>query len=396
MSASPRSTRSWHLRPALAPALAWCGALAYPVLLYVAVLNEPEPTGSRLLLPAVLAMLALPLLRRRPLPALALMLAGSFAATVTAASNLADFPFMAPDPAWQIGWLQALLTDLAVGWIAATRRRWTGLAAAASALAVQIAAAGYYRTGSDAFLSGVVFLVLLLALAWLTGYRVQERREHAATVRAQAAAQAVTAERLRIARELHDMVAHSIGIIAIQAGTGRRVIDTRPEEARSSLAVVETTSRETLAGLRRMLGALREAGPQGAPSAPAPGLTDVDRLVAATKDGGVRVDVEWRGVRRPLPVDVELSAFRVIQEGVTNVVRHADTHECRVVIDYQEDGLAIEITDDGPGPATAGTGFGIIGMRERAALLHGQFTAGPRPEGGFRVAARLPVPVATL
>ncbi|MFE7707689.1 sensor histidine kinase [Streptomyces sp. NPDC057486] len=393
MSVSARATLPRRLRPSVAQALAWCGALAYPILLYVAVLNEREPTGVRLLLPAVLSVLTIPLLRRRPLPALMPILAGSFAATSTAASTLASaFPFMAPGQAWQIGCLQALLTDLAVAWIAATRTRRTALAAAALTLAEQIAAVGYYRTGRDVFVPTIVFLVLMLALAWLTGYLVQERREHAETVRVQAAEQAVTAERLRIARELHDMVAHSLGIIAIQAGTGRRVIDTQSAEARNALATIETTSRDTLAGLRRMLGSLRKAEPEEAPLAPASGMTDVDWLVATTRNGGVRVDVEWRGERRPLPMDIELSAFRIIQEGLTNVVRHADTHECRVVIDYQEDELSIEITDDGQGPTPAGIGYGITGMRERTFLLRGQFTAGPRPEGGFRVAARLPVP----
>ncbi|MGN9792912.1 sensor histidine kinase [Streptomyces sp. OZ13] len=393
MSVSPRVPRSW--RPPSTPlrALAWCGALAYPFLLYVAVLVEREPTGARLLLPAALSVLAFPLLRHRPWPALVLMLAGSFAATVLAASKLAAaFPFASSAPAWQIGYLQALVTDLAVCGIAATRTLRTALAAAAVTIAVQIAAVGHYRSGSDAFVSAVVVLVLMLALAGTTGHLVQERREHAETVRAQAADRAVTAERLRIARELHDMVAHSIGVIAIQAGTGRRVIDTQPAEARNALASIETTSRDTLAGLRRMLGALRKAEPERAPLAPAPGLADVDRLVATTLEGGVRVEVEWRGERRPLPVDVELSAFRIIQEGITNVVRHAGTQECQVVIDYQEDELSLEITDDGNGSATAGTGYGITGMRERAVLLHGRFTAGPRPEGGFRVAVRLPVP----
>lgn len=392
MSASPRAPLPRRTRPAATRALAWCGALSYPILLYVAVLNEHEPTGTRLLLPTALAVLAVPLLRSRPLPTLVLIMAGSFAATATAASKLAAFPFSSPGPAWQIGFVQALVTDLAVARIAATRRRRTGLVGAVAALAVQIATACHYRTGVDGLVSAVVVLVLMLALAWMSGYLVQERREHADTMRAQAAVQAVTAERLRIARELHDMVAHSIGIIAIQAGTGRRVIATQPEEARNSLAIIETTSRDTLAGLRRMLGALRRAEQEGVLSVPAPDLTGIDELVATTKDGGVLAGVEWRGERRPLPADVELSAFRIIQEGVTNVVRHAGTDECRVLIDYQEDGLFIEITDDGRHPVAAGSGYGIIGMRERTALLHGQFTAGPRPEGGFRVAARLPAP----
>ena len=190
------------------------------------------------------------------------------------------------------------------------------------------------------------------------------------------------------------MVAHSIGVIAIQAGTGSRVIDTQPAEARDALAAIETTSRETLAGLRRMLGALRGAGsgpdPAPAPLDPAPGLADLGRLAAATMRAGVRVEVQWRGQRRPLPADVDQSAFRIIQEAVTNVVRHAGTGHCRVIIDQQDDEVAIEVVDDGRGGTADGTGYGITGMRERVGLLHGQFTAGPRPEGGFRVAARLP------
>jgi signal transduction histidine kinase len=144
------------------------------------------------------------------------------------------------------------------------------------------------------------------------------------------------AERLRIARELHDMVAHSIGIIAIQAGAGRRVFDARPAEARDALAAIEATSREALSGLRRMVTGLRRAdpgpGPGQAPLGPAPGLADLDRLAAMTLDAGVQVDVDWRGSQEPLPADIDLSAFRIIQEAVTNVVRHARTDQCRVSI----------------------------------------------------------------
>jgi signal transduction histidine kinase len=146
-----------------------------------------------------------------------------------------------------------------------------------------------------------------------------------------------------------------------------------------------------------MLGALRRAEPDAAehpaPLDPTPGLADLERLVAATMDAGVRVDVRRLGERRALPAELDLSAFRIIQEAVTNVVRHAATRMCRVTIDYRDEELAIEIVDDGRGcdVATAG-GYGIVGMRERAGLLHGQFTAGPRAEGGFRVQARLPLP----
>jgi signal transduction histidine kinase len=197
----------------------------------------------------------------------------------------------------------------------------------------------------------------------------------------------VTAERLRIARELHDMVAHSIGIIAIQSGAARRVMDTQPDKARDALAAIETTSQETLAGLRHMLGALRQAGATA-------GLAGVERLATTAAEAGVQVDVRWSGRRRPLPPEIDVSAFRIIQEAVTNVVRHAGTPRCSVAVEFREKELAVEVLDDGRGAAAdgpaEGAGYGLVGMRERISLLRGDFSAGPRPEGGFRVAARIP------
>jgi len=129
------------------------------------------------------------------------------------------------------------------------------------------------------------------------------------------------------------------------------------------------------------------------PLGPAPGLVSLERLAAMTLDAGVRVEVEWLGGREPLPADIDLSAFRIIQEAVTNVVRHAGTDRCLVWVDRQDGQLSIEVTDSGRGGSgAAGTGYGITGMRERAALLGGDFSAGPRPGGGFQVAARLPLP----
>ncbi|TXS48127.1 sensor histidine kinase [Streptomyces sp. t39] len=410
---------------------AWCTALAYPLLLHTAVLHESEPTGMRLVLPALLAVLPVALLRRRPLVTLVLVLAGGFAATVTAASVLAAGPGpVGPPPgtaqrgwegnAWQVAALQAVVTDAALAYMAATRRTRTVVAGACAALTVQVAAASYHRSGSDRFVSAVLLIVLAVAIAWMTGLMIRERREHARTLGEQAARQAVTEERLRIARELHDMVAHSIGVIAIQAGVGRRVVDSRPAAARDALAAIETTSRDTLAGLRRMLGGLRRADPQERPRDPAPGLGDLDRLLGTFRDAGLDVGVRWRGERRALPPDVELSAYRIVQEAITNVARHAGTARCTLVVDYGTDRLAVEVTDDGcgspegrgprvgkgphgstdrldgtDGAPHAGGGYGITGMRERAALLDGRLTAGPRPEGGFRVAAWLPLPEGT-
>jgi signal transduction histidine kinase len=329
---------------------------------------------------AVVMALPVCLLRRRPLPVFGLLLAESFAFAL--AEHGHD----------DIALLQFLAADVALCFVAATHARRISVGASLTALAVLGAATVtpvlVDHSSFDA--TSTSTLALTVVIAWTVGNSLRQRREYAEVLRAQAATQAITAERLRIARELHDVIAHSIGIIAIQAGAGCRVIDTQPLEARNALAAIETTSRETLAGLRRLLGALRqpECGP--IQRAPAPGLADLDQLAATTADAGIQVDVAWQGHRRPLPADIDLSAYRIIQEAVTNVVRHAGINHCRVSIDYWAHELAIEVVDDGRGGASDGNGYGIAGMRERVGLLDGQFSAGPRPEGGFRVAARLP------
>jgi len=247
---------------------------------------------------------------------------------------------------------------------------------------------------------------LWFAVSWVFGGVYRKRREYLEALHEQTAARTVITERLRIARELHDSVAHSIGIITVLSGAAARVVDTKPQQARQALTGIETTSRQTLLELQRMLGALRraepdDAMPQAAPPAPAGSLADVPQLAEHTADAGVRVHVTWQGERRPLPPEIELSAFRIIQESVTNVVRHSGARTCRVAVGYEPTGVRIEVVDDGDdglgGPGrprfaagAGGSGFGLLGMRERVTLLSGQFSAGRRPEGGFRVTARLP------
>jgi signal transduction histidine kinase len=289
--------------------------------------------------------------------------------------------------------------DVAVCHIAATRPRRASVAALCLALAVP---AGYQvarvLAGGDPhlwmFQSPVLYVVVF---AWAIGLSIYKTRQLAAASRAQAADRAMTAERLRIARELHDMVAHSVGIIAIQAGVGSRVIGTRPAAAEEALRVIETTSREALSGLRRTLTALRHADPD--PTAPdvAPGLADLDRLTAGAADAGVRVTVHRSGPPRPLPPGVDLAAYRIVQEALTNVIRHSGARNCRLDLGYHQTELTIEVVDDGPGRPPSGTdrGFGIVGMRERAGLLDGHLEAGPRPDRGFRVAATLPLDATT-
>ncbi|MBO0513374.1 sensor histidine kinase [Streptomyces beijiangensis] len=365
--------------------LAWCGALLYPPLMIAAVPVGPtfRSDGSVVVLAGALTVLCVGLLRRRPLVALVLLLLGSAGAG-------------ASHSVWAVTYLLLFVDDAAVAYIVATRSRRTGIVAVVLTFLVQL-----FNTSRDSSpLSSAAIPALALLAAWLLGYSVRERREHTAELAARASEQAVTAERLRIARELHDMIAHSIGVIAIQAGVGSRVIDTQPAEARNALTTIEATSRETLAGLRRTLGALRrtdrgagDGGGESVPLDPTPGLADLDRLIASTRDAGVRADVEWLGERRELAADIDLAAFRIVQEALTNVVRHAGTRECRVTVDARDPAeLALSVVDEGKGGLVSTTGFGLIGMRERVALLDGEFTAGPRPEGGFRVAVRLPVP----
>src|SRR5580658_1538396 len=345
------------------------------------------------------------LLRRWPLAALAVMLGGSVAAMVPGLPG--------DDVVLQVAVVCAAVLEIC--YIAATRTRAvsiTGAAMVVAGLLIPILTVPRLTSlrgggvGTPAIPVVAVAVPLFTIIAWLIGHSIRQAQARAELVRVQASAQAAMAERLRIARDMHDIVAHSIGVIAIQAGAGRRVFDASPGEARDALAAIEATSRETLSGLRRMVTGLRhadlesgpgqappgQAPPDPAPPDPAPGLAGLERLAATTRDAGVRVDVDWHGSREPLPADIDLAAFRIIQEAVTNVVRHAGTDRCQVGIDQRDGQLSIEVTDSGHGGSPAGTGYGIIGIRERAALLGGDFSAGPRPGGGFRITARLPLP----
>ncbi len=369
--------------------LAWAGVAVLPLLWALAPVVATSGGGvgvmgwwlpERYLVPLLIVALPAALLRRRPLTGLGLMLLG---ATMTSATvHAGDHGYHSI-----LFNVQFLAVDAALGVVAANRsRRVSGLAAVV-VLVTQLLVPfvnGKVEGADQAPLS-----VLTVVTAWMVGNSMRTRRDHAAALRAHAAAEAVTAERLRIARELHDMVAHSIGVIAIQAGVGARVIDTQPAQARAALATIEATSRDTLAELRRTLGALRRGAGEAASLDPTPGLADLDRLVAAAADAGVRVELRRYG-DRPVPPEVGLAAFRIVQEGLTNVVRHAGVDACRVTVSCADE-VTVEVIDDGRGGSVGGEGHGLIGMRERALALGGDFRAGPRPESGFRVTARLPV-----
>ncbi|WP_436531610.1 histidine kinase [Actinoplanes sp. HUAS TT8] len=379
-------------------ALLWCAATFWALRGFSRVPGMPSglPTPPAWVwavtaVCAVGGLAAAGLARRRPLPALYLLVG---AATVMVLVLGHDAMAASLDTSLA---MLLLAADVVMAHLVASRPRRTWPAGLLPVLAVEPVGAAlrafaghpddYGRLGPDLdWTAWVAFVVLPLLVAGLVGFSVRQARGNARRLREQAATQAVMAERLRISRELHDQVAHSIGIIALQAGAAARVITTQPEQAREAMRAVEATGRDTLAGLRRMVGTLREAD-QPRPA----GLADVDRLVAATVAAGVAVDLSWHGARRPLPEEVELSAYRVIQESLTNVLRHAGAGVCRVSVTYHPADLAIEVDDDGPGTDPTGpAGFGLIGLRERVALLDGTFAAGTRPGGGFRVAVCLP------
>jgi signal transduction histidine kinase len=202
-------------------------------------------------------------------------------------------------------------------------------------------------------------------------------------------------ERLRIARDLHDVIGHNISLINVQASVGLDLMDSQPERARAALTAIKSASKEALQELRTMLTPLRGDDDDVAPRSPAPGLARLPELIELTRAAGLGVEVEITGTAPPLPAAVHLAAYRIIQESLTNVARHAGRARVTVRVTYDDADVHVEIDDHGTasaeGPAAIGTGSGITGMRERATALGGDLSAGFRRGGGFRVSARLPV-----
>jgi signal transduction histidine kinase len=248
----------------------------------------------------------------------------------------------------------------------------------------------------------VLFRIGTAVMAAALGESVRSRRVLAAEALARAeraeqtketeARRRVDAERLRIAREVHDTVAHAIAVINVQAGVTAHVLDKRPQQARETLVVIEQTSARALGELRATLGMLRDVDDRRAPT---PGLGQVDELVRMAREAGLDVKLEVASPPRELPSAVDQAAYRILQESITNVIRHAGPARVTVSLSYGPDELELRVADDGRGPRDASHGAeggqGIVGMRERAALLGGELTAGPRPGGGFQVRACLPL-----
>ena len=344
---------------------------------------------------AMVAVMAVGMRRRRPAFMLGVLLAGSVVVTTLIGPENGALTYFLP-----VAYVLYLVAATYEHRQAAVRVLIAVFATLlADAVLIHLTGGGFVPSGS------LVSAALFVIIAWFTGYIVRQRRRYAVRLQDEAASKAVAEERLRIARELHNVVAHSMSVIAVQAGYGQYVIDSQPADARNALGAIQATSREALDEMRRMLGALRQAdesdlaarnppgaadaevgesGPAGrlgvgrrlngvdglsrvngasgangtAPLSPAPGLADLDRLLSRTASAGVRVDVTRCGEPRELPASIDLSAYRIVQESLTNVVKHARTSACRVLIGYGHDELVLEVTDNGAGlPEMAGAGI---------------------------------------
>jgi signal transduction histidine kinase len=244
---------------------------------------------------------------------------------------------------------------------------------------------------------GVVILPFMTAVVVVAGIAVANRRAYVESIRARAeqdARRRIDEERLRIARELHDVVAHTMATINVQAGVAVHVLPTRPEAAADALQAIKAASKEGLRELRAILNVLRQAD-DADPTQPAPGTAQLETLVDGARRAGLETTLSVTGAPIPLPAAVDLAAFRIVQESLTNAIRHAGPAEAAVSLCYGDDELRIDVADTGrgkpPGVVSDGAGHGLAGMRERAAAVGGSVETGPAPGGGYRVAARLPL-----
>ncbi|WP_431899852.1 sensor histidine kinase [Nonomuraea sp. bgisy101] len=359
--------------------------------------DRPDVTASDAWWSAAFTVaMTLPLVLRRRYP-FAVVAAVGVPATVY---NVVDIP---PDP-----YTLTFSILVAVYSVSAYGRRRLAVTAAVIA-AVALVLINLPVMPDESGFADVVNQFLLLGGGWVAGQNSRYRRREAELLRERAERAereqqergrvAVLEERGRLAREIHDVIAHSVGVIAVQAGAARAVAEQRPDLARETLATIEQVSKDTLVELRRALGALRAAG-QETDLRPAPGLAALGELVEKVGGAGVRVSVRERGQRRDVPPGVDLSAYRIVQEALTNTVKHSGSPTAHVTISYGLSSLEVQVIDEGgtsparvsgdTGPASRDGGHGLIGMRERVTMLGGEFEAGAT-ETGFSVHARFPL-----
>jgi signal transduction histidine kinase len=363
------------------------GAIAFVVTVIMVVAAGHVQAGGRPLDPLAYGLLivaggSLAGYRRWPVPVL----------ITTAVAHFCYLVLRYPEGVEWLGILVALLLVTKQG-----KWRWTvSVAAANGAALIGADVLGGGTLGDDTLPAVISMTTAVLLGLWLRARRAliaeaKHRAEQAERTKEEEARRRVDEERLRIARDVHDTVAHSIATINVQAGTAVHVLDKRPEQAREALVAIKQASAEALRDLRSTLGMLRNV--DGTSRAPSPGLAQLDRLVAMAHDAGVETEVDVQGNPRELPSSVDLAAYRILQESVTNVIRHAGPARVAISLTYGSNHLELGVDDDGrkaKSDVSTDGGSGIEGMRERARLLGGSLTAGPRPEGGFRVRARLP------
>ena len=294
------------------------------------------------------------------------------------------------------GTFQAQGSIVALYTIAAHSGRRVAVWAAAS---IAVALGAMVVNGPRWELVAAVALVAVYAAAWALGDNLrtrraylrglEERAERLERERIENVRRATAEEQARIARELHDVIAHSVSVMVVQAAAAGDVFDANPARAREALASIESTGRAALAEFRRLLGNVRNGD---AAYAPQPGLADLDALAEHVRAAGVEVDVQVEGASTPLPAGVDLAAYRIVQEALTNTIKHAGATKATVTVRHRGARVELEVLDDGIGATDGdGTGHGLIGMRERASLYGGELCAEPRPEGGFGVFATLPL-----
>ena len=346
-------------------------------------IQPPAPSGWLLL---AIALTTAPLAFRRRYPATAFGLI--FAAVLVAHDHDTTITF-------------AAVIFAAYSAVLYSRFRWAALLAVGTGAVIATAAFPSTTPQVPARFTALLVLVPTAAVAvGMRGWRqragdsaerlLRAEAEHEAQTR-----RAVEAERARIAGELHDVVTHNVSVMVVQAGAARSVLDSSPDEARAALLAVEASGRTAMSELRHLLGLLAPPGGDEAVLVPQPGAGRVPSLVERVRAAGLSVELTVTGTR-DLPPGVDLAAYRVVQEALTNVIKHAGTARAAVVLEYRPDDLLITVTDDGrPGPGSPGSsgpnGRGLIGLRERIGLYGGELDAGPRPGGGWRVRARIPL-----
>lgn len=358
-----------------------------------AVLSQEQRDGHRPQGPLwfdVLAILAivLPLLARRRFPFGAPVAVG----VAAAATSFVDKTIVPYDGVTFVMGCAALFL------VGSLRDRFQAVAGLAVAEGVAAVVEHNDPTGGvGQFIVASIIFVIVWTIAFSVGRKSQEADEakeragRAEREREERARAAVAEERARIARELHDVVGHSVSVMTVQASGVRRLLRPDQQREREALLVVERTGREALAEMRRMVGVLRR--PEEGPAlAPQPSLEHVGRLVEQTREAGLPVKLRVEGEAVQLPVGVDLTAYRLVQEGLTNALKHAAATEAEVLVHYSDGQIEVVVSDDGHGSGSGdGGGHGLVGMRERVSVYGGELDAGPRPEGGYRLRARLPV-----